>query len=212
MSLATGTWPGFVARVATPATPAEIAACVAEGHEAVIGGEAPGGVVLAVTGQILVETGTREDPNHDGVTTELEQAPGYWNGNAGNIRGTYGAPGWWTSFRAGEGYGPNQVILQPGPANRFASYVGPNEDITDPAVLARVRRRGIDAMFGLLSRPRYAAALDAAARGDFRGYVHLLHAGGYFTANETAYGNAEERLEHTVITLPQMAAYLKDAT
>lgn len=209
MSLATGTWPGFIARVATPATPAEIAADVAESHEAVIGGEAPGGIVLAVTCQILLETATREDPNHDGVTTHEEQAPGYWNGNAGNLRGTYGALGWWTSFRAGEGFGKNQVILEPGPANRFRSYVGPDENVSDPKVLSRVRRRGIDDMLRLLSGTRYLKALYAAARQDFHGYVHCLHAGGYFTADETAYGNAEERLERTIVTLPQIAEYLR---
>jgi hypothetical protein len=207
--LATGTWPGFVARVATPAIPAELAELIAESYEAVIGGECPGGVLLCVLAQILLETGTREDPNHDGVTTLAEQAPGFWNGNPGNVRGTYGAPGWWTSFTAGEGHGKSAVTLEPGPQNKFRSYVGPDEDASDPETRKRVLRRGVDDMLALLSR-RYQAALDAAARGDFRGYVHALRDKGYFTADELTYYNAESRIEHTVEHLPQIAAYLHE--
>lgn len=211
--IATGTWPGFVARVATPATPSEIAEDVAEGYEVEIGGEAPGGIVLAVTAQGLLETATREDPNHDGITTREEQAPGFWNGNLGNIRGTYLIDGvaCWTSFRAGEGHGAGAVTLEPGPANRFRSYIGPHADPTDPKVLRRARQRGARDMLALLQR-RYPLALLAAERRDFRGYVHELHAKGYFTADETMYGNAEDRLRLTLEHLPQVAAYLKGAT
>lgn len=207
MSPATGTWPGFVARIATPATPEQIAEQIAEGYEAVIGGECSSGELEAILAQGLLETGTRIDPNHDGVTTADEQAPGYWNGNLGNVRGSYGSPGWWTSFRAGEGHGAGAVILEPGPANRFRSYLGPDET-PDAATLERVRRRGVDDMLALLSR-RYSAALVAASRGDFRGYVEALHAKGYFTADVTAYGNAEDRLRRTIESLPTVAAYVR---
>jgi len=207
--LRTGQWPGFVARVATPALPSETISDVAEGYEVTIGGEAPGGVVLAVSTQILLETGTREDPNHDGVTTREEQAPGYWNGNGGNIRGTYGA-GWWTSFTAGEGHGASAVTLQPGPNNRFRSYVGPNEDPTNPEVQRRARRLGIDDMLSLLAR-KYSKALERAAARDYHGYVQALHDGGYFTADTGAYDRAEERLRHTIENLPQLAAFLHEA-
>lgn len=208
MTPATGTWPGFVARVATPATPEQIAEQLAEGYEATIGGEVSSGELEAVLAQGLLETGTRVDPNHDGVTTAEEQAPGYWNGNLGNIRGTYGAPGWWTSFRAGEGHGAGQIILEPGPMNRFRSYLGPDES-TDDDILRRVRRRGVDDLWRLLSRDRYAPALVAARAGDFHGYVVALHNGGYFTADVTAYGNAEDRLRRTIENLPLVAAYVR---
>ncbi len=208
MIIPTGTWPGFVARIATPATPEEIADDLADSYEGEIGGECSSGELEAVLSQGLVETGTRVDPNHDGVTTEDEQAPGYWNGNLGNIRGTYGSPGWWTSFRAGEGHGAGQVILEPGPTNRFCSYIGPDET-PNPETLRRARRRGAGHLWRLLSRDRYAPALVAARAGDFHGYVVNLHKGGYFTADVTAYGNAEDRLRRTIETLPLVAAYVR---
>ena len=201
----TGTWPGYVAPVPTPATPADTCGLIVDAWPAVIGTEVSHGELLAVLAQILLETGTREDPNHDGVTTEEEQAPGYWNGNAGNLRGTYA--GQWTSFRAGEGYGKNEVILEPGPANRFRSYLGPEDDATDPDVLREARARGVRDMISLLSR-KYPKALDRAREHDFAGYVHELRTGGYFTASETSYAKTEDRLRHTVENLPQVAAFL----
>lgn len=199
--IATGTWPGFVARVATPSTPAEIAAQLADAWPVVVGVEVSGGELLACLAQILLETGTREglDAQH--------QAPGYWNGNAGNLRGEYA---WqWTSFAAGEGHGKDAVTLAPGPANRFRSYVGPEDDAGDPDVLARARMLGVRDYVSLLVH-RYPAALAAARARDFAGYVHALHVGGYFTAAEGAYASAEDRLRRTVESLPQVAAYLAD--
>lgn len=202
----TGTWPGFVARVATPCTPDEIAQMIGDAWPAAVGGGAPGGCVLACLAQILLETGTRVDPNHDGTTTREEQAPGYWNGNCGNVRGTY--QGQWTSFRAGEGHGAGAVTLEPGPNNRFRSYVGPEDDATDPAVLREACARGVRDYLSLLDR-KYPRALAAAERRDYRGFVHELHVGGYFTADETAYGNAEDRLRHTVENLPTVIAFME---
>lgn len=198
----TGTWPDFVARVATPAIPAETAQQLSDAWPAVVGTEASHGELLACLSQIMLETAERQGPD------EAHQALGYFNGNCGNLRGTYN--GWWTSFRAGEGYGPNQVILEPGPTNRFRSYIGPGEDATDPDVLQRARALGVRDYLDLLAR-KYPAALAAAAREDYVGFVHALHAGGYFTANESAYGAAEERLRHTVENLPLVAAFLEPA-
>lgn len=208
MTLATGTWPGFVARVATPCTPAELAQMIGDAWPAVVGGGASGGHVLACLAQILLETGTREDPNHDGTTTDEEQASGFWNGNAGNVRGTY--LGAWTSFRAGEGHGANEVILQPGPNNRFRSYVSPTDDPTDPEVRTAAIERGVRDYLSLLDR-KYPRALACAAQRDYRGFVHELHAGGYFTADETAYARAEDRLRFTVENLPQVVAFMEAA-
>lgn len=203
----TGTWPGFVARVATPATPEDTCGLIVDAWPAVVGVEVTYGELVAVLAQVMVETATREDPNHDGVTTADEQAAGYWNGNAGNIRGTFN--GWWTSFRAGEGYGPNEVILEPGPNNRFRSYLRPDDDVTDPKVLGRARELGLRDMIGLLVR-RYSLALEHAANRDFAGYVRALRIGGWFTAAETAYLNAEDRLRHTIEYLPQAAAFVEE--
>lgn len=204
----TGAWEGFVARVATPATPEQIAATLADGYEAAIGGECPPGVLAATTAQVCLETGARVDPNHDGVTTAEEQAAGYWNGNCGNVRGTYG--GWWTSFRAGEGYGAKAVILEPGPMNRFRSYVGPDDDTKDPAVLTRARALGAQDFLALLAR-RYDKALTRAVVGDFHGYVLALHEFGYFTANAESYYHAEQAIARSLENLPTLAAYVRGA-
>lgn len=198
----TGTWPGFVARVATPQTPETLAIMIGDAWPAVIGTEAPGGALLACLAQILLETGVREN---------VPGALGYWNGNPGNVRGTYGPDGWWTSFEAGEGHGPTAVTLEPGPANRFRSYVGPDDDTSDPAVLRAACELGVRDYVSLLAR-KYPLALAAAERRDYVGFVHELHAGGYFTASETAYENAEERLRHTVENLPQVVAFMEGAT
>lgn len=198
--LRTGTWPGFVARVATPATPADTCQIIVDAWPAVIGTEVTFGELVAVLAQIMVETGEREGPDAE------HQAHGYWNGNAGNLRGTFA--GFWTSFRAGEGHGPNEVTLEPGPNNRFRSYIGPH-DGHDAASLRLARELGVRDMIGLLAR-KYPLALERAAVRDFAGYVHALHAGGYFTAAEGAYANAEERLRHTIEHLPQVAAFLEE--
>lgn len=194
----TGTWPGFVACVETPATPAEIAEQLADAWPAVVGCEITGGELLACLAQIMLETGTR--------MVAGQSVHGYHNGNAGNLRGDYA--GWWTSFTAGEGHGAGAVTLPPGPANRFRSYLGPqnNPEIAD--VCARARALGIRDFIALLVR-RYGAALERARAMDFAGYVHALHAGGYFTAAESTYAAAEERLRRTVETLPLVAAYLQ---
>lgn len=199
MTLKTGTWPGFVARVATPATPEEIARQLADAWPAVVGTEALGGELIACLAQILLETGTRQGPD------EAHQAPGYWNGNCGNVRGEYA--GQWTSFTAGEGHGASAVTLPPGPMNRFRSYVGPEDDVTDPEVLRAARNRGVRDYIGLLAR-KYPRALERAAVRDYAGFVHALHEGGYFTAAEGSYAAAEARLRSTVETLPLVVAYL----
>lgn len=197
MTIPTGTWPGFVARVATPATPAEIAEQLADAWPAVAGCEITHGELLACLAQILLETGTRMD--HPGA--------GYWNGNCGNVRGDYA--GWWTSFVAGEGHGASAVTLEPGPGNRFRSYLGANDNAADPDVCARARSLGVRDYVGLLLR-KYPAALERARAEDFAGFVHALHASGYFTAAEGAYARAEDLLRHSVENLPIVAAYLRD--
>jgi hypothetical protein len=206
LTLATGTWPGFVARVATPCTPSDLAQMIGDAWPAVVGGGASGGQVLACLAQILLETGTRMDPNRDGETTAEEQAPGFWNGNAGNVRGTY--LGAWTSFRAGEGHGAGAVTLEPGPNNRFRSYLSATDDPTDPEVRRAAVELGVRDYLSLLAR-KYPRALMVAEQRDYRGFVHELHAGGYFTASETAYANAEDRLRHTVENLPQVVAFME---
>lgn len=206
--LETGHWPGFVARVATPATPTGIADLIVSGWPVVIGGEVPGGCLLAILSQILLETGTRQvDRDRDGDVDEADQHPGFWNGNAGNIRGAY--YGAWTSFRAGEGYGANETILEPGPTNRFRSYVLPGEDPTSPRTLRRAKQHGVRDLIDLLRR-KYSRALEVAARRDYRGYVLALRDGGYFTANPETYYATEAKLARTVEMLPQVAAYLRD--
>lgn len=194
------TWPGFVPCVATPQTPDVIAQMVADAWPAVIGGEAPGGCLLACLAQILLETGVRENG---------PPSRGYHNGNPGNVRGTYN--GAWTSFTAGEGHGPTAVTLEPGPANRFRSYLSATDDASDPDVLRAACDLGIRDYLSLLAR-KYPRALDAAERRDYQGFVHALHEGGYFTADETAYGNAEDRLRHSVENLPQVVAFMEGAT
>lgn len=194
MTLSTGTWPGFVARVATPAAPAEIAEMIADAWPAVVGCEVTHGELLACLAQILLETGAGH--------------VGYWNGNCGNVRGTYA--GQWTSFTAGEGHGSNAVLLPPGPANRFRSYLGPEDDATDPEVLAHARVLGVRDYVGLLAR-KYASALERARAEDYAGFVHALHAGGYFTAAEETYEAAEARMRATVEALPIVVAYLTPA-
>lgn len=199
--IATGTWPGFVACVETPATPEEIAQQIADAWPAVVGGECPGGCLLACLAQIMLETGTRE--------IAAQSVHGYHNGNCGNVRGTYN--GAWTSFTAGEGYGADAVTLEPGPANRFLSYLAATDDPTDPETLRAARDLGVRDYLSLLAR-KYPAALAAAERRDYVAFVYWLHAGGYFTASETGYGAAEERLRKTVENLPLVAAFLEGAT
>ena len=212
MSIPTGHWPGFVARVATPATPEQLAADIAEGWQVVVGGEIPGGCLLACLAQIMLETGTRQvDRDKDGDIDEADQAAGFWNGNAGNVRGTYEHEGQriWTSFRAGEGFGANEVMLEPGPANRFRSYVGPKEDATDPDVRRTAIRRGVRDFLSLLAR-KYRPALDAAEKRDYHGYVVALARGGYFTANPEVYARTEAKLMATVEQLEIVRAHLAD--
>lgn len=212
MTPKTGHWPGFVARVATPATPTELADHLASGWPAIIGGEIPGGCLVACLSQIMLETGTRQiDRDKDGDIDKDDQAPGFWNGNAGNVRGSYELYGvrCWTSFRAGEGFGANEVILEPGPLNKFRSYIGPREDPTDPAVLRLAIERGVRDFLSLLFR-KYAPALDAAERKDYHAYVIALHRGGYFTANPSVYSKTEAKLQATIDELPQVAAFLAD--
>jgi len=196
MAPQTCTWPGFVARVATPATPVQIVATLADAWPAVIGTEPTRGELSACAAQVMLETGAR-----------MGRPPtGYWNGNAGNVRGEYGEGRWWTSFAAGEGYGAHAVTLAVGPANRFRSYVGPFEDPADPEVQAVARARGVRDYLSLLVR-RYPAALACAALDDMRGYVAALHAGGYFTAHPGTYARTEEALRATILELPQVRAF-----
>jgi hypothetical protein len=91
--------------------------------------------------------------------------------------------------------------------NRFRSYVGPEDDVTDPEVLRAARNRGVRDYIGLLAR-KYPRALERAAVRDYAGFVHALHEGGYFTAAEGSYAAAEARLRSTVETLPLVVAYL----
>lgn len=217
----TGRWPGFVARTATHAPPAVFADELADGWQTVVGGEIPGGVLAATLAQIMLETGTRQlDRDRDGDVDADDQVDGCWNGNAGNIRGTYVIDGvaCWTSFRAGEGYGANEVILQPGPANRFRSYISQAEELrmrllgpddAEAVVFRRLAiRRGVRDFLSLLSR-KYPRALAEATRCNYTRYVHELRLGGYFTANETVYAKTEEALRRTIEQLPQLAAFLK---
>lgn len=209
---ATGMWPGFVARTATHAPPALFADELVEGWLVVVGGPIPGGVLLAALAQILLESGTRQiDRDHDGDVDADDQVDGCWNGNCGNIRGTYTIDdtACWTSFRAGEGYGANQIFLEPGPGNKFRSYIGQRENPHDPVVQRRAIRRGVRDFLSLLTR-KYARAIERAAIHDYAGYVHELHSGGYFTASETAYYKTEDALRRTVEQLPQVAAFLKE--
>jgi len=202
IAIPTGHWPGFVACVATPSSPTEITQLVANAWPAVVGIECTHGELLAVASQIMLETGTRQGVEH--------QAAGFWQGNAGNLRGAYMIAGiaCWTSFRAGEGFGVSQVILEPGPMNRFRSYIGANESINDPGIVALAKQRGVRDMVSLLAR-RYSRALESAQREDFSGYVHELHDKGYFTASESSYSAAEDKLRHTIEHLPQLIAFLR---
>lgn len=213
MALVTGQWPGFVVRVATHAPPSVFADELASGWPAVDGGEIPGGVLLATLAQIMLESATRQlDRDHDGDVDADDQADGCWNGNCGNLRGTYLIDGvaCWTSFRAGEGFGENEIILGVGPDNKFRSYVGQHEDPRDPTIRRLAISRGVRDFLSLLVR-KYPAALTRAAVHDYAGYVHALHSGGYFTASETAYAKTEDALARTVDQLPQVAAYLHEA-
>lgn len=206
MSIATGRWPGFVARVATHAPPSTFADELVWGWPAVVGGSIPDGVLRAMLAQIMLESATRQiDRDHDGDVDAADQVDGCWNGNCGNIRGSY--RGYWTSFRAGEGYGQNQVILEPGPDNKFRSYVLANEDPSDPITIRDAIRRGVRDMSELLWR-KYPSSILAAERHDYEGYVYALHDGGYFTANAIVYSATEDKLRRTVENLPQLVAFL----
>lgn len=202
MALKTGTWPGFIARTFTPAIPSDTLQLLADAWPAVVGTEASRGELLACLAQIMLETGERQSFDQD------HQAFGYWNGNCGNLRGEYASQ--WTSFNAGEGYGKNQILLPPGPNNRFRSYLGVEDDVEDPDVLRHARMLGIRDYLSLLNR-KYPKALEKAALADYTGFVHELHVGGYFTANESAYASAEEKLRYSIATLPLLAAFLKDS-
>jgi len=109
-----------------------------------------------------------------------------WNDNFGNIRGQY--HGQWTSFRAGENLPDgSEVILQPGPANRFRAYPS--------AALGAENYLEFLAIAGHPPNPnRYAAAWRGALDGDVIAFVRGLKAGGYFTANEARYLKAEQSL------------------
>lgn len=123
-----------------------------------------------------------------GAQSALETAKwkSMWCWNFGNIRGQY--HGQWTSFRAGENLPDgSEVILQPGPANRFRAYT--------TAALGAENYIEFLAIAGHPPNPnRYQAAWDAALDGDVVQFVRGLKAGGYFTAGEARYLSAEQGL------------------
>jgi hypothetical protein len=126
----------------------------------------------------------------------LETAGGNecFNHNIGNVRGDF--LGQWTSYRASEIINGKEFFLEIGPDNKFAAY---------PSLDAAVRR-----YLGLLLR-KYPKALDAAKTEDYTGFVHALRLGGYFTAGEQTYQQAEARWNHQLENLPLVVAYLKPA-
>lgn len=175
----------FIPRAQTILSPADAMDSIADAYEAVIGGEIPTRLLLALTAQSALETARWRS---------------MWNWNFGNIRGTGDAG--WTSFQAGEIINGKEVILQPGAGNKFAAY-------SDRLAGAR----GLVNFLCVASHPpapnRFQSAIDAAMRGDLIGYVRGLKAGGYFTANEGTYFHAEQSCEAWLEQLPEAHAWVE---
>lgn len=90
-----------------------------------------------------------------------------FNYNFGGIKGS-GPSGLSVAQRTREGYGASERTI----IDRFRAYDSAEQGAAD--------------YLSLLDR-KYAAALDSAHRGDAKGFVSGLHAGGYFTGNKDAY-------------------------
>lgn len=175
----------FVPKQRTVISPADAMDAIADAYEAVVGGEIPARLLLALTAQSALETARWRS---------------MWNFNFGNIRGEGDAG--WTSFEAGEIVDGKEVILPPGVDNKFAAYSG-----------RLAGARAFVGFLCTASHPpapnRFQGAIDAAMRGDLAGYVHGLKAGGYFTANEGTYFHAEQSCESWLESLPEAHAWVE---
>ena len=162
---------GFNHPVKTQLSPADALDALADAHNSMVGGE-PTNVLLAVLA------------THTALETAFWQS--MWNYNFGNIRGTY--VGQWTSFKAGEIIDGKEVILDPGPMNKFRAYPDKVEGAKD--------------YISLLNR-LYPFAWQSACEGNIRRFTLDLHEGGYFTANPTVYLKAMIGDFNKLISLPE---------
>ena len=168
----------FVANKITVLTPDEATKALALGYKQVTG-SAPNKTILGLlVGQAALETGNFKSIH---------------NYNFGNVRGT--APdGKWTSFRAGEGFGTGEQILEADSSeqskNKFRAY----DDAAHGAA---------DYVRILKSRPHWWAGLQSQ---DPRTFVSALSTfPAYFTANPAVYGPVLiERMTHY---LPEIKKY-----
>ncbi len=92
------------------------------------------------------------------------------NFNFGGIKGT-GPSGLTTAYRTFEGHDATRVEIK----DHFRAYLSAQEGARD--------------YLDVLQR-RFPAALERAAEGDARGFVHELKTHGYFTGSETEYTKA----------------------
>lgn len=98
---------------------------------------------------------------------ETGRGASMYNYNFGGIKGT-GPSGLGVSQRTTEGFGETEQHI----TDRFRAYRSAGEGALD---------------YVRLLKSNYPKALEAARRGDARGFVHALKARGYFTGNEDAY-------------------------
>jgi hypothetical protein len=173
-----------VGAMRTPMAPGEVLDALVEAYALEVGGEMPGRLLLALAAQSALETAQWRD---------------CWCWNFGNMRG-HGDAG--------------TVSLQ------GATEVENGVEVSRPDGFAAFSSRlaGARAFVRYLcvaTRPptpnRYQAAIDAATRGDLPGFVRGLAAGGYFTADEGRYENAEEAEARWLEKLPEMHAWVEAA-
>lgn len=172
-----------VGAMRTPMTAAECLDALVEAYAMEVGGEIPGRLLLALAAQSALETA---------------RWTACWCWNFGNMRGAGDAG---TTAIQGATEIENGVEVQR--PEGFAAFSS--------------RLAGARAFVRYLcvaTRPpapnRYQAAIDAATRGDLPGFVLGLKAGGYFTADEGRYENAEEAETRWLEKLPEMHAWLEN--
>ncbi len=115
-----------------------------------------------------------EEPNDDTVRLvtaqwahETGRGASMFNYNFGGIKGQ-GPSGLSVAQRTREGFGANERTI----IDNFRAYRTAEEGATD---------------YVRLLNARFPQALEAAKRGDARGFVHALKQRGYFTGDEAAY-------------------------